>query len=1053
MNSLTTCIRKAGKAISIEDKAFLQQVRQEYLDEGIEAKKATNRAINDLLGIHEDNLSEITKDIVAAGGYSNQPEYYLSGDDVSVIYDGGSKSHSNVKEESTETDDIDSEPALYRLKEDDSVFEAPEQNTWLNNRIREIQDKYLPLKNVQEAIKKTGQVIPDEMDAYVVEELRHTKIEEDQKRVKTHVQHAVDKMVDYGLSQEEVDLYLIAKYAPNRNEMVARKFRHMDGKQLEMFPGLTREDLQDGGSGMTNAESKAILKAFQKEGTIQGLEDIASDIYAMIKDKNDQLLDSGTLSEEQHTFWTQSKTFEHYVPLKGSEAKKYGTEQEIVGTLSSSGFSIINNESMKALGRRTLSESPFTHSIQDATSAILRARSNEVGQAFLQLVYNNPNPSYWSVYDKDNLPKFERYNAKTKTNELKTLSIGEMTPVNGFIGVKVDGEQRYVKIIHDRRLLKAMTNLGPETMSKTIRFMGTATRILSSLNTSLNPEFVITNALRDPQTAIFNALAETELADGKLRGVEDKVKFVTQMANPQTIAAAIRGINSAIKGGQGKAFSKGDKLNHEHYEAYYQDFLDQGGKTGFYDMKSLEEQANDLVRMLEMSKGTLKGDLMKHTQGALAFIDRINTSVENGIRLSAYVHAVHAGMSKQKAASFAKNLTVNFNRKGEITWLNAIYMFGNASVQGTAQFVRSVGANPKKHPSGKTQLNLAQKAAVTMSAAGFLFSLLGREMGGEDEDGEMYFDKIDDYILERNIVIMKSTLGGPEDGSYWKIPLPYGYNIFHNLGTATEMLVNGSKTKKDVIWASRFLTFSTLGSFSPVSIGETNKGVVEGTIKTITPTLFKPFMEMGLDENHFGQAIFRNTAYDQSPKPNSLGKSTTHPHWKAIAMFLNDVTKTNDYKPGFIDIAPEAFEHLVESYGGGLWRLGDKTLGVTEKLTLGERLEAYQVPFYRKLTGKVNHYGNQNDFYDRKDEVAQAAEKLKSLKGQARIQFRSKYANILSLRGSAKATEKRLKLLRKRRNIIMRLNTEDKQQRLDKIAEKMQTAVNRFNLKYNKLFN
>ena len=54
--------------------------------------------------------------------------------------------------------------------------------------------------------------------------------------------------------------------------------------------------------------------------------------------------------------------------------------------------------------------------------------------------------------------------------------------------------------------------------------------------------------------------------------------------------------------------------------------------------------------------------------------------------LAAYKAALDMGMSREKAASLAKNLTVNFNRKGQVGMqAGAVYAFFNAAMQGTAR--------------------------------------------------------------------------------------------------------------------------------------------------------------------------------------------------------------------------------------------------------------------------------------------------------------------------------------------------------------------------------
>jgi hypothetical protein len=56
--------------------------------------------------------------------------------------------------------------------------------------------------------------------------------------------------------------------------------------------------------------------------------------------------------------------------------------------------------------------------------------------------------------------------------------------------------------------------------------------------------------------------------------------------------------------------------------------------------------------------------------------------MENAIRLAAYKVGLDKGMSKEQAASLAKNLTVNFNKKGQISnQMGAWYAFFNAAVR------------------------------------------------------------------------------------------------------------------------------------------------------------------------------------------------------------------------------------------------------------------------------------------------------------------------------------------------------------------------------------
>ncbi len=157
--------------------------------------------------------------------------------------------------------------------------------------------------------------------------------------------------------------------------------------------------------------------------------------------------------------------------------------------------------------------------------------------------------------------------------------------------------------------------------------------------------------------------------------------------------------------------------------------------------------------------------MLKARKKTTDFVENMNGAVENAVRLSAYANARRAGVSRKKAASLAKNMTVNFNRRGEAgTALNAAYMFANASIQGTMNFARTM-VTVKDTPKGKSpmnvwsRMNLAQKLGLGMATGSFMLGMLNRWLSEEDEDGVLFYDKIPDYEKERRLVLMTGWMG------------------------------------------------------------------------------------------------------------------------------------------------------------------------------------------------------------------------------------------------------------------------------------------------------
>ncbi|EEW1077135.1 hypothetical protein EC490_004984, partial [Escherichia coli] len=117
--------------------------------------------------------------------------------------------------------------------------------------VRQMQDKFQVLKAVQENIRKTGGKIDDSNNAYMAEELFHGKAENDLNVMKErYVQPLAKLLANYKISQADLDEYLYARHAPERNAHIAK----------------INPKMPDGGSGMTNAEAAEIMQRVRNSG-------------------------------------------------------------------------------------------------------------------------------------------------------------------------------------------------------------------------------------------------------------------------------------------------------------------------------------------------------------------------------------------------------------------------------------------------------------------------------------------------------------------------------------------------------------------------------------------------------------------------------------------------------------------------------------------------------------------------------------------------------------------------------------------------------------------
>ncbi|HFP1600065.1 TPA: LPD38 domain-containing protein [Escherichia coli] len=892
--------------------------------------------------------------------------------------------------------------------------------------VRQMQDKFQVLKAVQENIRKTGGKIDDSNNAYMAEELFHGKAENDLNVMKErYVQPLAKLLADYKIAQADLDEYLYARHAPERNAHIAK----------------INPKMPDGGSGMTNAEAAEIMQRVRNSGKQAQYDRLAGIVDDMLARRRELIREAGL--EESGVVDAWQNTYRYYVPLKG---------QDVDGVVSlprtGKGFTIGGRESRQAMGRASRAQSPSTQAIQDLSESLIRHRKNEVGNAFLKLVQDNPDKDYWQVFTDDR-PDTMRVIAERKDQETgETIREVVERPVamammaDRYFTTKKNGKTYYIKL-HDPRLMRAMKNMGPETSNAVIRTLGKVNRFLATVNTSYNPEFLVSNFIRDVQTAVMNLKAEQGRSDGKLKGLDNLSALAVVKDSRSAMSAVYASLRGKTLTGKGAQWQK-----------VWKEFVEDGGKTGWFNMGDLEGQQKEMDRLVSLAKGGWRGQSIGAWNSFLNLVEDANGAVENALRLSAYKHARDAGLSRQQAASLAKNMTVNFNRRGEQgALMNSLYMFANASIQGTANLVRTLGhlngEGPLLERLRWKNLNVPQKIALAAVGAGYLLGSLNRSVAGEDDDGVNWYDKVPSHVKERNLVIMKSMFGG-KAGEYWSIPLPYGYNVFFLLGHTAEGVAAGDLTASR---AAGNVVGGVLGAFSPIG-SETSETLSGALLKNAAPTILRPFANLAMNENFMGAQIYQENMPFGTPKPDSqLGRRSTPEAYKAFASWLNAFSGGSQYRPGAVDVTPESLKYWIDYISGGTGRFISKTTDAAVKSLNGIDIPEQQVPFLGKISGEVMPYADQQKMYDRMTEVAQYHAELKSLTGAERTAFIDENNGKLSMNGLMQDTRKRLKDLRKQRDAIYADSTLSLAQQsamVKSVERDMKIAVDRFNREYNK---
>ena len=860
-------------------------------------------------------------------------------------------------------------------------------------------DKYSNIHNLQESVEESkGGKVRKEEDFKMNEELMYGKAAYDLERLDQKLSEITDLMKDLGVKEEAVSEYMYALHAKERNSII-----------------FERDNVRDG-SGMADAEADKILNNLSDKDKIK-LDKVVEKVREIQKNTRETYLNLGMETKETIDLWEGQ--FEFYIPLQGLATDDVN-DSESNDPYTGAGMSVTKSMIRKAKGRKSAARNILAQIITQNAQAHIKGRTNEALVSLYELVKSNPNPKVWSVIDN-----------------VSASQEGKMATNDNVVGVRIDGKQKYIRF-NDASYAETLRGMNVPVTSMLVKVLRVPGSWLRRSFTTLNPEFVISNFSRDIQAAIFNAAAEAEIKGGILNGtgvVADIIKLT-----PDTL-------KSLMKGAVGKDMDP-------KIEKYFEDFQADGGRTGWAYAKDLTEIARQIES--ETDDKTNAQKILGEAKNFAGFIEGINDAFENSIRLSAYIAARENGVSREKAAQFAKNITVNFNKHGE--WgqsLNAVYLFFNASIQGTARLGRSLLGSKLPRPDGvkenwfKRRTN-AQKAAAGFGILNALLTMINIAVADEDEDDTSFYAKIPDYIKERNLIIMLPA--GPGAGKdYIKIPMPYGYNVFANIGSASTEVANGMKEADEAIM---FLFNSFVSSFSPISFGQ-SKELGKYTLKAIAPTVIKPLVEWGVNETYFGGPVVSEQLPFGTPKPGSYMSFRSPDSVKQFFTWMNDATGGTPHRSGKLDFNPDGLWYMFEYFLGGagqfVTRTGETAVKIGHKLTDGEdlKLSYNDIPMMRKMYGESSKYYDYELFDKNADEVEISIKEIKDPELKVDL---SKYRGVVSLNNMRKAVNKQLKALRSAKREAKKIpGYSERNIRIQELMDKERKIIMRFNKQYETL--
>jgi hypothetical protein len=576
--------------------------------------------------------------------------------------------------------------------------------------------------------------------------------------------------------------------------------------------------------------------------------------------------------------------------------------------------------------------------------AIVRAEKVRVGRALYALAIQNPNPNFWKPINPDAIKNKQKLvdelvgmgmspnDANNIFQEPKTGAIDKKTGLVKYevnpnmrnspnvLALRINGEDRYVFFNPGnpsaKRMVETLKSIGINDLDEVLGSVAEITRFMAAVNTQYNPVFGAWNFTRDLQGAAIN-LSSTPLADKKGQVIADSM-------------TAVRAIYRTLRG------KPSTNPEMQKWMDLFERFQKAGGQTGFREQFSRGKGKDTIVarELGRLSRSNVK-------QAAYAVFDWLsdyNDALENAVRLAAFKAAMDKdiNMSEDQAASLAKNITVNFNRKGASTQtIAALYAFFNAAVQGTKRLVETLFTKDK---TGKIKLSSLGKKII----AGGMFlgvmqtAILAMAGLGADEPPE--------WVKSKNLII---PLG---DGKYLTIPMPLGFNVFPNVG---RLIAEYMMVQAGAMDGRRDLQTTITNIFSAI-LGSVNPLGTSTFAQTLAPTIVDPFVAIAENRDAFGRPISReDKALAPSPGYTRSRESANFVS-QGLAYGINFITGGGDKGIGLVSPTADQISYAAGQYAGGVGKLTIQTGEYVKSLFTGEDVETYRIPVAGKLYGDIN---------------------------------------------------------------------------------------------------
>ena len=881
-------------------------------------------------------------------------------------------------------------------------------------------DMLSPLQDLQHAIEKNGGFklgdFENPYNAYITMSSRNYAQMDIYKRTlyadMIEAIHALGS--ETGRSYEEIKTYVMAKHGMERQKYMAGKAAeeaYDRYKSMHPFGQKTLDDFIDeyeeksfagltelfGTQSVSDAMDEAQKYVEEVEAEAGSLADSLWDsIRAATKSSLQRAYEAGLISKE--TYDNVSSMYQYYIPLRGFDETTSDEVYEYFGDQTINGGT--GSFMKKAKGRKSVADDPFAVIGNMAEMAIMQSNRNLMKQQMLNLALNHPSDL---ISVSDLYVKFdEDYDngdgtrgawvpvAVPDTSGMTTEEANQvMLDFQDDMEEKVKDEPDTYALAHQKphipyRVLgrnmnehQVMVKRGGKTYILTINGNPRAAQAINGLlnpDATENPGAIALKAMtnwiarmataRNVEFAISNAMRDLEFSTTLIpkEGTEYYGRYV------KNYLTCVKNIGRLVNRLNGNTLDMSNPLE----KAFY-DFIYNGGETGYTFMKGVERYKGEITKALSelrAKEGKSKTERLgnKIVYGHHYIIndawniymkgaEYLSRCTEDWVRFAVFLTSRQMGRSMEQSIMDAKEVTVNFNRKGagsksagkwdvsnffsmnNLHFLSAyaasafknFYAFSNASIQG-------LDKNVRLHLNHTAGMLMWDGAAVTLGMlSAMCIPLMLSAIGGDPDD---YWD-MPESMRRMGIII---PLG--KDGRFLTLPMSIEHRAAYGIGELLGTVVCGSENLP--VSEITFQAFEQLSQILPLDLTEGN-----GSMLSLVPTAVRPEVEIAFNKNWLGMPIYKEPFNKNTPAFRNVYQST-NPNYIAMSKWLNEVQGGGDYERAGVQVNPAMVQHLVESYTGGAGKFVSRTSGVIAKIIQGEQIRSNEIPFYRTLVKSVD---------------------------------------------------------------------------------------------------